>query len=163
MQPPEVLAALFGVVVGRLAFPDNLLDEVVLSENLVEHHLDVVAGVPVAVVVEAAGLFEDAGEFDAAGAHEFDVRLGGLVAVFEGAALFGLSPEDFVVAIGVEGRIDVDEVYAVVGELLQLLQVVAAVDDARIDERRGLRGALGARIGVGHGLWSLQQFAGERK
>ena len=40
-------------------------------------------------------------------------------------------------AVGVEGGIDVDEVDAGVGELLELLQVVAAVDDAGIDERAG--------------------------
>jgi hypothetical protein len=60
------------------------------------------------------------------------------VAVVEGALLLGLSPEDFVVAIGVERRVDVDEVYAGVGQLAQLFQVVAAVDDARIEQGRWL-------------------------
>ena len=76
-------------------------------------------------------------EFDAAGAHEVDVGLGGGVAVLEGALLLGLAPEDLVVAVGVEGRVDVDEVHAGVGELAELVEVVAAVDDAGIDQGRG--------------------------
>jgi hypothetical protein len=42
---------------------------IIFSQNLVEHDLDVVAGVPVAVVIKAAGLFEDAGELHAARAQ----------------------------------------------------------------------------------------------
>ena len=68
----------------------------------VEHDLDVVAGVPVAVVIKAAGLFEDARQLQAARAHVVNVGLGVLVAVFKGALLPGLAPEDLVVAVGVE-------------------------------------------------------------
>ena len=91
---------------------------------------------PVAVVVEGAGLLEDAVEFGAAGAHEVDVGGRGGVAVFEGALfLFFLrfAPEDLVVAVGVERRVDVDEVDAGVGELGELGEVVAAVDDAGVE------------------------------
>jgi hypothetical protein len=57
--------------------------------------------------------------------------------VIEGAFFFGFAPEDLVVAVGVEGRVDVDEVHAMVGELGELVEVVAAVDDAGIGEGRG--------------------------
>jgi hypothetical protein len=40
-----------------------------------EIDFDVVAGVPVAMVVEAAGFFEHAVQLDAARAHELDVSL----------------------------------------------------------------------------------------
>ena len=60
--------------------------------NLVEHDLDVVAGVPVVVVIKAAGLFEDAGELHAARPHVVNVGAGGFVAVFKGALLLGLAP-----------------------------------------------------------------------
>ena len=59
---------------------------------LIKHDLDVVAGVPVAVVIKAAGLFEDAGELHAARAQVVNVSLGVLVAVFKGALLLGLAP-----------------------------------------------------------------------
>src|SRR5438552_1846790 len=91
-------------------------------------------GVPVAVVVEAAGVLEDAGELNAAGAHVFDVGLGAGVAVLEGTLFLGLAPEDLVVAVGVEGRVDVDQVDAGVGQALELFEAVAAVDDAGVDE-----------------------------
>ena len=61
---------------------------------------------PVAVVVEAAGFLEDAGELDAAGTHVVDVGRRGGVAVFEGSLFLGLAPEDFVVAIRIERRFD---------------------------------------------------------
>ena len=91
---------------------------------------------PVAVVVEAAGFLEDAGELDAAGTHVVDVGRRGGVAVFEGSLFLRLAPEDFVVAVGVERRIDVDQVNAVIGQLGELFEVVAAVDDAGVDQRR---------------------------
>ena len=53
------------------------------------------------------------------------------MAVFEGSFFFRLAPEDFVVAVGVEQRIDVDQVNAVVGQLGELFEVVAAVGPAR--------------------------------
>src|SRR5258705_11571673 len=70
----------------------HLILKIILSKNLVEHDLDVVAGVPVAVVIKAAGLFEDAGELHAARAHVVNVSLGVLVAVFKGTLLLGLAP-----------------------------------------------------------------------
>ena len=56
------------------------------------------------------------------------------MAILKGPLLLGLAPEDLVVAVGVEWRVDVDEVYAGVGELAQLLKVVAAVDDTSIEK-----------------------------
>ena len=57
-----------------------------------------------------------------------------LGSIFERSLFLGLAPEDFVIAIGVEGRIDVDQIDAGVGELLELFEVVAAVDDARVEQ-----------------------------
>src|ERR1017187_4031980 len=107
--------AIKGKALCGCPLPDDLGFESVLPKNLVEHDFDVMRGVPVAVVVEAAGLLEDTGHFDAARAHELNVSLGAAVAVLEGALLLGLAPEDFVVAVGVEGRVNVDEVHAGVG------------------------------------------------
>ena len=59
------------------------------------------------------------------------------MAVFERALLFGLAPEDFVIAVGVEGRVNIDEVNAGVGQFLELLKIVAAVNDTRVHEGRG--------------------------
>src|SRR5215210_3487592 len=87
---------------------------------------------PRPVTAEAAGGLEDAGEFDAAGPHVVDVGLGAGVAVLEGPLLLGLAPEDLVVAVGVERRVDVDQVDAAVGQVPQLLQAVAAVDHAGV-------------------------------
>ena len=89
------------------------------------------------MVVEGAGGFEDAVELDAAGAHVVDVGLGGGVAVVEGAFFLGFAPEDFVVAVGVERGIDLNEVDRMVGEFLELVEVVAAVDDAGVEEGGG--------------------------
>jgi len=57
----------------------------------------------------------DAGEFDAAGAHEVDVGLGGGVSGLEGPLLARFAPKDLVVAVGVERGVNVDEVHAGVG------------------------------------------------
>ena len=87
---------------------------------------------------EASRAFENAGELLTARAHEFDIGLRRSVAVIEGALLLGLSPEYLVVAVRIERWIDVNEVDAVVGEFLELVQIIPAVDDAGVHERRGL-------------------------
>ena len=116
------------------ALPDNLILKVILTEDLIEHHLDVMAGVPVAVIVKAAGFFEYPRQLHATGPHEFDIGLRGLMAVVKRPLFLGLAPEDLIVPIRVEGRIDVDEVDAGIRQLLELLKIVAAVDDPRIEK-----------------------------
>jgi len=59
------------------------------------------------------------------------------VAVIEGSLLPLLAPEDLVVAVRVKGRVNVDEVHAGVGPLGELHPVVAAIDDAGVEERGG--------------------------
>ena len=117
--------------------PDDFALKIIFAENLVEHDFDVVAGVPVAVVIKAAGLFEDTGQFHAAGAHEIHVGLGAGVAVVKGALLAGLTPKDLVVPVRIEWRVNVNEVNAGVGQFEELLQIVAAIDDSRVRQRGG--------------------------
>ena len=64
----------------------------VICQFLFAMCIDAVAGVPIAVVIKTAGLFEDAGELHAARAHVVNVSLGVLVAVFKGALLL-VSPQ----------------------------------------------------------------------
>ena len=87
------------------------------------------------MVVEAAGLFEDAGELHAAGAHVVDVGRRAGVAIFETSFFLRLAPEDFVVAVGIEGWVNVDQIDAGIGEMAELFEVVAAVDDAGVEQR----------------------------
>jgi len=92
------------------------------------------------MVIKAAGFFEDAGELHAARAHVVNVSLGVLVAVFKGALLLGLAPEvraglaTIVVAVGVEGRVNVNQIHAGSGQLGELFQIVAAINDAGVEE-----------------------------
>ena len=98
------------VGVGGCAPPHQLVLELILAENLVEHDFDVVGGVPIAVVVEGACFLEDSMQFDAPGAHEFDIGLSRGVAVFEGAFFLCFAPEDLVIAIGIKRRVDINKV-----------------------------------------------------
>src|SRR5438094_2904274 len=95
---------------------------------------------PIAVVVEAAGFLEDAGELDAAGTHVVDIRFRAGVAILEGSLFLGLAPEDFVIPVRVERRIDVDQIDTGVREIAELFQTIAAVDDAGVENRGGLAG-----------------------
>jgi hypothetical protein len=58
---------------------------------------------------------------------------------FKGAFLVGLAAEDFVVAVGVEGRLNVNQVNAGVRQFGGLFENVAAVDDASIEEGGGFQ------------------------
>jgi hypothetical protein len=55
--------------------------------------------------------------------------------ILEGPLLLRLAPENLISPVGIERRIDIDEVDAGVGQFLQLLQVVAAIDNSRIEKR----------------------------
>src|ERR1019366_3266774 len=89
------------------SLPHNLVLEVIFPKHLVKHLLDVVAGVPVAVIVKATRLLEHPRQFHTAGPHEVDIRLCRFVAIFKGPLLFRLAPKDFVIAVRVERRVDV--------------------------------------------------------
>src|ERR1019366_8747253 len=52
----------------------------------------------------------------------------------KGALLLGVVPEDFVVAVGVEGRVNVNQIHAGGGQLGELFQIVAAINDAGVEE-----------------------------
>lgn len=121
---------------SECAFPDDFVLKIVFAENLVEHHFDVVRGVPVAVVVKTSGLFQDASQLDAPRPHEFDIGLRGSVTILERSFLPRLTPENFVVAVRIERRIDVDQVDRRVWQFFQLIEIVTAVDDAGVEERR---------------------------
>ena len=73
----------------------------------------------------------------AARAHVVNVSPGVLVAVFKGSLLLGLAPKDLVVAVGVEGRVNVNQIHAGVGQPGELLQIVAAINDAGVEEGGG--------------------------
>src|ERR1035438_6500139 len=115
--------------------PDDFSLEIVLAKNLIEHDLAVVAGVPIAVKIKAASLLENSRQLDATGPHELDISSRRLVAILKGSLLFRLAPEYLVGPVGIKRRIDINEVDAAIGQLLQLLQVVAAIDNSRIEKR----------------------------
>ena len=52
--------------------------------------------------------------------------------------LLRLAPEHLIVPVGVERRIDVNQINARIRQLLQLLQIVAAINDSGIEQRRRL-------------------------
>ena len=118
--------------------PDDFRLEIVLAENLIEHGLAVMAGVPIAVIVKAASLLQNPRQLGATGPHELDIRPRRFVAILKGSLLFGFPPENFVGPVGIERRVDINKVDARIGQLFQLLQVVAAIDDASIENGRGL-------------------------
>src|SRR5262249_30015843 len=126
--PTESLRSLLGVRMPRGALPDDLVLEAALPEDLVEHHLDIVAGGPVTVAVETARRCEDARQWTAAREHRVDVGARRSVAVVEGPLLLRLAPERLIDAVRVERRVDVDQIDALVGQEFQFVEVVAAPD-----------------------------------
>ena len=73
--------------------------------------------------------------FDASRTHKFDICLCRGVSVIEGAFFLCLAPEDLVVAVRIKRRVDINQVNTFVGEFFQLFEVIAAINDAGIDER----------------------------
>src|SRR3989338_543158 len=87
------------------------------------------ARMPVAVVVEAAGFSEHTVHLNHARAHIGNVRISIAEAIIEGSFLTRITPEDLVVAITVERRVNVYEVYRLVRHFLEHLKVVATIND----------------------------------
>ena len=159
----------FRVIVAGSTPPRNLVSKILFAKDRVHEQLYVVAGGEVAVEVDAAGVLEDAVEFnhtlghhgevghhvvvaeegahgleqvgELAGSVGYDVLIGTLgikapmPGVFEGGDLGGgllaafFLEEDVVVGVGVEGRVEVDEVNAGVGDVVaEDVEVVAEVE-----------------------------------
>jgi hypothetical protein len=55
------------------------------------------------------------------------------MSIFEAALFLCLAAEDFVVAVRVEWRVDVNEIDAFSGELSKLIEIIAAVNDSRVN------------------------------
>ena len=106
-----------GIGMSSRALPNNVVLKIILADDLIEHNLDVVACMPVAVIVKAARLLEHARHLNTARSHELDISLGRSVSVLKGAPFLGLTPKDFVISIRVEWRIDVDQGNARIGQL----------------------------------------------
>jgi len=94
-------------------------------------------GVPIAVIVEGAGGFENTVQLHTTRAHEIDIGAGAGVTVLEGPLFLGLAPEDLIGSVGVEGWINIDQIHALIGELVELIQIVSAVDDLGVNMRGG--------------------------
>ena len=60
------------------------------------------------------------------------------MSIREAALLFCLAPKHLIVPVRIKWRVDVDKIDARGGEFSQLVEIITAVDDARVDERRGL-------------------------
>ena len=68
------------------------------------------------------------------------------MAGFKDALLLGLAPKNFIVAVGIGRRVNVDQIHAGIGQLGELFLIVAAMDDAGVEEGGGFgRFAGGAR------------------
>jgi hypothetical protein len=65
------------------------------------------------------------------------------VTVFKGAFLLCLTPKDFVIAIRVEGRVNVNQVNAGIGKLFELVKIVTAISDASVNERGRFQPGMG--------------------
>lgn len=74
----------------------------------------------------------------AARPHAVNSSRGGFVAVVKALPLARLRPEGFVVAVGIEQRGNVFQIHAGVGQFLELVQIVAAVNDAGSTRAEGL-------------------------
>src|SRR6266550_9302552 len=91
MQSPEMLTALLGIVVRGLTLPNNFIDEVVLPKDHIQHHLHIMRGMPVAMVVKRARFLQNTRNLDASRPHEVDIRLRRLVPILKRPLLLRLS------------------------------------------------------------------------
>jgi hypothetical protein len=78
-------------------------------------------GVPIAVIIKTASLLQDTGNLYASWPHKLNIGLRGFVPIFEGSLLFALTPENFVISIRIKWWVDINQVDASVGKLLELL------------------------------------------
>src|SRR5665213_1867275 len=79
---------------------------------------------------------------------------------FTGQAPMVASPARTVVAVGVEGRVNVNQIHAGVGQLGELFQIVAAINDTGVEEGGGSWQA--ATIGFG-GRDALRRVRADRQ
>src|SRR6266516_3477788 len=94
-------------------------------------------------------------QLDTAWAHVIDVGLGGGMSIFKAAPLFRFAPKHLVVAVRIKWRVDVAQIDARCWEFSQLIEIIAAVDNASVDERRRLCRHF-PRVCRNFGFWSTR-------
>jgi hypothetical protein len=54
--------------------------------------------------------------------------------IFKCAFLLRLTPKHLIVAVGIEGRINVDQIHTCVRQLAELVEAVSAINDPRVQQ-----------------------------
>jgi hypothetical protein len=84
------------------------------------------------MVVERSSPFENPGNLDATGPHVLDIGASRLMPILEGTLLLRFAPEYLIVSIRIERRVNIAEIDALPRKLLELIQTVAAIHNARV-------------------------------
>ena len=113
--------------------PNYLVPEIRIPKNLVHLHLDVVAGVPVAMHVNGPGGLEYALHLNQTGIEPDEITVqAALPNIVERAQFVVVAPNHVVLSSGEEGRVYVDEVHAVGRYLAHDVEVVAPDEAVRL-------------------------------
>ncbi len=118
------------------SLPDKLSLELIASKYLIQHDLDIMRSVPVAVEIKRPGFLKHPVQFNASRPHKLDIRLRRGVPVFKRPFFLRLAPEHLIIAVAVKRRVDIDQIHAPIRQLLQLLQVIPAIYHPCIHHRR---------------------------
>jgi hypothetical protein len=101
---------------GTFVVPHHLVQKVLIPENLIHLHLDIVAGVPVAVDIDAARLFQQPFHLVQAGVEPNQVAWHpAFPNVGERAHLVLVAEDDVILPAREEGRVDVNHIDALAG------------------------------------------------
>ena len=103
------------VVMRSRAPPRYFVLELIFTEHLITHYLDIMAGMPITMTIEAPGVFEHTGKLYTSRPPEIRDRLASRhVCLRQLRFFFCLPLEYFVISIRIERRVDVDQVNAFV-------------------------------------------------
>src|SRR4051812_228875 len=114
---------------GNGPSPHDFVSKACDAKDIVEHYLEVVARMWIAVKIERPGLFQDSMKLSCTFAHPLNiVTYTALPSVLKRPHFGLISPYNFVNTIREERRIQIDKVYALTGHTGQTCQVVFTVE-----------------------------------
>src|SRR3989338_9239580 len=88
--------------------PDNLVLKVIEAKNLVKHYFHIMTCVPVAVIVETSGFFEDSIHFEYPETHMLNICFRVSKSIFKCSFLLNVTPKYFIVPVTIERRVNIN-------------------------------------------------------
>src|SRR3989338_10288175 len=93
---------------GSFIIPNNFINKIIEIKNLVKHYFHIVTRVPVAVIVETSGFFENAIHLNDTRTHVSDICFRIAEPILKRSLFLRITPKNLIASIAIKRRVNVN-------------------------------------------------------